>query len=94
MLKSPTFLKIKKSQKIEWDTLSGAIVDNILVVFWMDNGPVTMLTTIHKISVRSVFDDASRKGLSIPTIIDNYNYYMDGIDIADQLKSYYGTQVP
>ncbi|CAG8730400.1 33341_t:CDS:1, partial [Racocetra persica] len=48
-LKFPAFLKIKKSKKIEWDTLSGAIVDDVLVVFWMDNGPVNMLTTIHEI---------------------------------------------
>ncbi|CAG8797629.1 18074_t:CDS:2, partial [Gigaspora rosea] len=47
--KFPTCLKIKKSQKLEWDILSGVVVDDVLVVFWMDNSPVTMLTTIHKI---------------------------------------------
>ncbi|CAG8819563.1 8437_t:CDS:1, partial [Cetraspora pellucida] len=115
-LKFPIFLKIKKSQKIEWDTLSKAVVDDVLVVFWMDNGPVTMLTTIHKIlgegcrvererrrprttstnanKVRSVFGNASKKILPIPTIIDDYNYHMGGVDVTDQLRGYYGTQVP
>ncbi|CAG8542032.1 16551_t:CDS:2, partial [Cetraspora pellucida] len=77
-----------------WDTLSGAVVDDVLVVFWMDNGPVTMLTTIHEILVHSVFGNASKKILPISTIIDNYNYHMGGVDVADQLKGYYGTQVP
>ncbi|CAG8794674.1 14219_t:CDS:2, partial [Dentiscutata erythropus] len=115
-LKFPAFLKIKKSKKIEWDTLSGAVVDDVLVVFWMDNGPVNMLTTIHEITgeesrvererrrprttstnankVRSVFGDASKKILPIPAVIDDYNHHMDGVDIADQLRGYYGTQVP
>ncbi|CAG8473500.1 15437_t:CDS:2 [Dentiscutata heterogama] len=35
---------------LEWDTLSEVVVDNVLAVFWMDNGPVTMLMTIHEIS--------------------------------------------
>ncbi|CAG8823756.1 24211_t:CDS:2, partial [Dentiscutata erythropus] len=47
--KFPTCLKLKKSQKLEWDTLSGVVVDDVLAVFWMDNGPVTMLTTIHEV---------------------------------------------
>ncbi|CAB4384243.1 unnamed protein product [Rhizophagus irregularis] len=26
-------------------------------------------------------------------MIDNYNYFMDGVDIANQLREYYGTQL-
>ncbi|CAG8739747.1 4958_t:CDS:2 [Cetraspora pellucida] len=87
--KFPTCLKIKKLQKLEWDTLSGAVVNDVLVVFWMDNRPVTMLTTIHEI-----LDDENRKVLPIPAVIDDYNYHMGGVDIADQLRGYYGVQVP
>ncbi|GBC08629.1 hypothetical protein RclHR1_08270006 [Rhizophagus clarus] len=74
----------------------------------MDNGPVTMLSTIHQINnenenqieriqrqprktstnaakVRAIFGTLSKKTLPIPVIIDDYNYFMGGVDIADQL---------
>ncbi|CAG8711092.1 9477_t:CDS:2, partial [Dentiscutata heterogama] len=102
--KFPTCLKIKKSQKLEWDTLFGTVVDDVLVVFWIDNGPVTMLTTIHEIldngnlvereRRRLVFGNASKKVLPILAVIYDYNYHIGGIDIADQLRGYYGVQVP
>ena len=44
----PKILKVDK--KLDWDTLSGVVVDDVLAVLWMDNGPVTMLTTIHEIT--------------------------------------------
>jgi hypothetical protein len=42
--------------------------------------------------VRKVFGDDVRKDLSIPLFIDDYNHFMGGVDIADQLRSYYTTQ--
>jgi hypothetical protein len=47
----------------------------------------TALITVHK-----VFGDQARKELPIPVFIDDYNHYMGGVDIADQLRSYYSTQ--
>src|SRR6185312_3997359 len=48
---SAHFPKIHKvDKKLDWDTLSGVVVDDVLAVLWMDNGPVTMLTTIHEIT--------------------------------------------
>src|SRR5262245_11162245 len=44
----PKILKVNK--KLDWDTLSGIVINNVLAVLWMDNGPVTMLTTIYEIS--------------------------------------------
>ena len=41
---------------------------------------------------REVFGDSLTKELLIPRFIDDYNYFMGGVDIADQLKSYYNTQ--
>ncbi|CAB4425429.1 unnamed protein product [Rhizophagus irregularis] len=43
----PHILKIDR--KLDWNTLSVVVVDNMLAILWMDNGPVTMLSTIHQI---------------------------------------------
>ncbi|CAB4385768.1 unnamed protein product [Rhizophagus irregularis] len=111
----PHILKIDR--KLDWNTLSGVVVDNVLAILWMDNAPVTMLSTIHQIyngnenqierirrrpretstnavNVRAVFGTASKKSLPIPIVIDDYNHFMGGVDIADQLRGYYGTQLP
>ncbi|CAG8511819.1 6319_t:CDS:1, partial [Dentiscutata erythropus] len=45
----PKELKVEKSIRLNWDTLAGVVVNNVLVIFWMDNGPVHMLSTIHGI---------------------------------------------
>jgi hypothetical protein len=113
--KFPNSLKIKK--KLDWDTLSGVVVDQVLSVLWIDNGPVTMLSTIHEIdnglqnriirerrrprinttnssTIKRVFGDNSKKELPIPKIIDDYNHFMGGVDIADQYRSSYIIQFP
>jgi hypothetical protein len=112
--KFPKELKVEKKQ-LDWDILSGVVVDNVLSIFWMDNGPVTMLSTIHEITgpesrkvtkrkrprytstnankVREVFGDEVEKFLPIPTVIDDYNHFMGGVDVADQYRHYYNTQI-
>jgi hypothetical protein len=45
----PKELKLDKGTKLDWDVRSGVVVDDVLAVFWQDNGPVTMLSTIHKL---------------------------------------------
>lgn len=39
-----------------------------------------------------MFGSESKKKLLIPKVIDDYNHCMNGVDIADQLRSYYNTQ--
>lgn len=47
----PEPLKVSKSEKLDWNKLSGVVVNNqVLAIVWMDNAPVTMLTTIHSIT--------------------------------------------
>ena len=41
---------------------------------------------------RAMFDDVATKVLPIPKPIDLYNHYMNGVDVADQLRCYYNTQ--
>ncbi|KAF2804911.1 uncharacterized protein BDZ99DRAFT_467143, partial [Mytilinidion resinicola] len=39
-----------------------------------------------------VFGDKARKELDIPDFIEEYNLFMCGVDVADQLRSYYNTE--
>jgi hypothetical protein len=50
------------------------------------------LTASGARQTRKVFGDADTKELPIPTFIFWYNHYMCGVDIADQLRSYFTTQ--
>jgi hypothetical protein len=46
----PKELKVPKRAKLEWNYQTGRVVgedEDVLAALWMDNGPVTMLTTIH-----------------------------------------------
>ena len=49
-------------------------------------------TSTNATVVRDIFQDRLLKVLSIPEFIDDYNYYMGSVNIADQLRSYYPTQ--
>ncbi|CAG8783623.1 5596_t:CDS:2, partial [Cetraspora pellucida] len=42
-------LKIDKGVKLNWDVCSGVVINDTLAVLWQDNGPVTMLTMIHRL---------------------------------------------
>ena len=94
------------------------VVDEVAIMLWMDNAPVSMMTTIHQLKGRGskvrkerrrpglkssnaagikkskIFDEGEwRSLLNIPRCIDDYNHHMGGVDIADQYRSYYDTQL-
>lgn len=48
-------------------------------------------TSTNARTSRAVFGETSIKALDIPAFIDMYNHYMNGVDNADQLRSYYST---
>jgi len=48
--KFPVILKKEKEKANEWNFLKGVVVDNVLSILWVDNGPVMMLSTIHNIN--------------------------------------------
>ena len=49
-------------------------------------------TSTNAKTSRAVFGDQAVKELSIPDFIDLYNHFMNGVDVADQLRCYYNTQ--
>ena len=50
-------------------------------------------TSTNANKVRQVFGNMSRKALPIPQVINDYNNYMGGVDLADQLRGYYNCQL-
>ena len=44
-------------------------------------------------AIRRVFGQAERSNVSIPVITNDYNRYKVGVDVADQYRSYYFTQL-
>lgn len=46
----------------------------------------------HTLAARKAFDDKSQTTMPIPRIINDYNYYIGEVDIADQQRSNYMTQ--
>ncbi|GES84286.1 hypothetical protein RCL_jg6913.t1 [Rhizophagus clarus] len=57
------------------------------------NFPKVLKTSTNTAKVRAIFGTLSKKTLPIPVIIDDYNHFMGGVDIADQLQGYYRTQL-
>jgi hypothetical protein len=44
-------------------------------------------------AIQEMYDGKSRKMLSIPRVVDDYNHNMGGVDTADQLRQYYTAQM-
>lgn len=72
----------------------------VLFMSTIDNGRHTKLvdrkrpplTQTGARITRKVFSDDIIKKLDIPTWVWYYNHYMGGVDITDQLRSYFNTQ--
>ncbi|CAG8698995.1 19887_t:CDS:2 [Cetraspora pellucida] len=75
-------LKFEKSIYLDWNILSGVVVNNVLVMLWVDNA-----------NVQNIFGEASQKEILIPKIINDYNHFMGSVDTADQFRSYYNCQI-
>src|SRR5690349_5886489 len=59
--KFPKKLKIPKKTKMEWNFRSAVEVDKVLAILWIDNGPVTMLSTIHGLKESSWHVEKNRR---------------------------------
>ena len=65
---------------------------NTTAVVWMDKKPVYVLSSAHQsttLSVKRKNQDGSTTEVKCPTSVAEYNRYMGGVDLHDQLKCYY-----
>ena len=51
------------------------------------------LNEFNKKHVRLIWGDEHRKELEIPQIINDYNHWMLGVDVVDQLIAYYRPKI-
>ena len=67
--------------------------DNIMASAWLDRKVVTMMATVcDATEVGTVLrrqKDGSRKEVSTTTTFIQYNKYMGGVNLGDQLRGYY-----
>ena len=61
---------------------------------WMDKQAVSMISTIHDSSMvssqrRSKFADGGHESVQKPQCVVEYNSHMGGVDLSDQLVTYY-----
>lgn len=56
----------------------------------MDNGPVVIMTNIHSIQNINVDGESKIDDLKSSIIVKDYNKYMGGVDLMDQMTKYYG----
>ncbi|CAG8784457.1 6310_t:CDS:2, partial [Cetraspora pellucida] len=67
----PKKLKVDKDIKFDWNVHSDVEIDSALEIFWQDNGPVTMLLTIH-----GLVDEEWE-------VVDDYNHHMNDTAIIN-----------
>ena len=102
------FKRIKKLNDMEPYTALSRPVKDVNVVLWSDCRIVTLLSTMHGVDKDEDWILMNRKrprsGPSaktfsepvemrkIPKLVDDYNKYMGGCDIVDQMRTYYTTK--
>jgi hypothetical protein len=57
----PKELKGFKDARLDWDEKGAVVVKDVLVLLWMDNGPVTMMSTIHSLHSDDWFVEKERR---------------------------------
>ena len=65
----------------------------IVAVWWRDRRDVPVMNTMHNTSATTVMKrpkgGRDKRPLPCPSMIDDYNMYMGGVDLTDQHLSYY-----
>jgi len=93
-----SFDEIAITEKFQLDVAS---TDDVLILRWNDNKPVFLCSTIHQPtnffqSTRFVKNQRTKVKeevqVDVPQAVHNYNQYMHGVDLANQLRCYYSVQ--
>ncbi|KAG9069979.1 hypothetical protein KI688_009309 [Linnemannia hyalina] len=50
-------------------------------------------TSTNAANARAIFNGKPRAALKIPKLIDDYNHNMNGVDVSNQFRAYYSTQL-
>ena len=84
-----------KSSSPKGERRAVCIDDNLRVVQWHDKRTVSILSTLQSDSTvtierRSRHAPGGREEVEKPEAVVEYNKYMAGVDLGDQLLSYYG----
>ena len=87
----PTLKADKQMKRGEHDWLA---CDTISAIKWMDNRSVIIVSNYHNPSVaqeinRRVKGSKEKVKVSCPAVIREYNTYMGGVDLCDQMKVSY-----
>lgn len=93
----PATMQLKKSKKSKGIINHCVSTSNPPVHAWtmMDRGVVTIMSTMHKVGDMSTItrrSGAAKEELTAPTALAEYNMYMGGCDMADQLRASYRAQ--
>jgi len=65
--------------------------DGVLATAWMDRKPVLLLSTFNPTTTTGSarrWIDGQHRDIPRPSIIDDYNQHMGGVDLADGMRSY------
>lgn len=97
--------RVNSSNAIPWGTQYAKIVDGVVHIAWKDNANVGMMSTVSRpqetrIKSRKVRSNTrrqnpapfARQNEAIPVSFDDYNHYMNAVDIADHRRQSYGLQ--
>ena len=87
--------RIKSKRKMKKGDVMVVIKNGTLYLKWMDKRVVSMFSTIHNqhrmvpVQRRSRHSRSGREDIEKPECICDYNKLMGGVDLYDQLCSYY-----
>ena len=84
-----------KAKLQKGEVVTEMVDDKLMALKWQDKRPVVMLTTVHDDSVvtkqrRTRAVQGGTEEVHKPLGVERYNQFMAGVDIGEQLLSYYG----
>ncbi|KAF0296457.1 PiggyBac transposable element-derived protein 3 [Amphibalanus amphitrite] len=91
-------MSVEKMKKMPRGTTSATFYEDVAVVRWQDNRPVTVVSNINGVTPTGKCSRWSRQErrkvtLDLPAAIQAYNHTMGGVDLHDQFSASYRIRV-